>query len=70
MHKDIRFYPWTIEKLGGTTTRVHHYKGYKCGLVNCSRNYPHAPVYTWVLQFPNGHCEYLDLAEANRVIFG
>lgn len=69
MNKDIKYCPWAIDTLNGHTTRVFKHNGYRCGLTKVKRTYPHAPVYVWTLQFPDGHYQEMDLAEVNKLIF-
>ena len=67
--KDIRLQPWTIEPLNGMLARVYHYRGFKCWLSEVKQNYPHASVYLYTLQHPNGYCQRkMDLAEVNKLI--
>lgn len=69
MDNDIRCYPYTIGILNGHTAKIFKYNDYKCGLTEVKRAYPHAPVYIWTLQFPDGHYQEMDLAEINKLIF-
>ena len=66
--KDIRDCPWTLEMLNGNETRVYTCNRFKAGITNVRKAYPHAPVYIWTLQFPDGHCQEMDLAEVNKLI--
>lgn len=68
MNKDIRNCPWTLEVLNGKQARVYTCDGVKAGVTEVKRAYPHAPVYIWTLQFPDGHCQEMDLAEINKLI--
>ena len=68
--KDIRLCPWTLENIEGSElARVFHHKGFRCWLSVIKKDYPHAPVYKYTLQHPNGYCQRnMDLAEVNNII--
>lgn len=69
--KDIRLCSYTIETVdGGKLARVYHHNGFKCWLSEVVNNYPHATVYKYTLQHPNGYCQKnMDLADVNKIIF-
>lgn len=69
--KDIRLCPYRIETVdGGNLARVYRHNGFKCWLSEVVYNYPHAAVYKYTLQYPNGYCQRnMDLSDANKVVF-